>query len=90
MNFIDSCQSLVSGREGWREQAAGGREKKNDGGMQEIVRLMYTEVVRMYVMCFSFFLPFFCFFLPFLPFFSFSFSFLRDERNKFSIDLIGR
>ena len=67
MNFIDSCQSLVSGREGCRE---GGREgKKNDGGeMQEIVRLMYTEVVRNTIACrvFSFFsFPFFSFFLSF-------------------------
>lgn len=73
MNFIDSCQSLVSGREGCRE---GGREgKKNDGGRDARDRTVdvhrsgskYRRVVfSRFFRSVSFFLSFV---LPFLSFF---------------------
>lgn len=57
-----------------------GREKRTTG-MQEIVRLMYTEVVRIRDVFFVFSsVSFFLFFLFFL--------FLKNERNEFSIDFV--
>lgn len=66
MNFIDSCQSLVSGRVGWMKQRKGG---KKTTGMQEIVRLMYTEVVRIRDVFFVFSSVSFFLFFPFFFFF---------------------
>lgn len=60
-----------------------GREgKKNDGG-REIVRLMYTEVVRNTgVSCFLvFFVPFLSFFRSSLSFFFSFLSFFREKKR---------
>lgn len=55
---------------------------KKTTGMQEIVRLMYTEVVRIRDVFFVFSS------VSFFLFFPFFFLFLKNERNEFSIDFI--